>query len=148
MGNREALLHTAASAIATRCGIICRQSAVYETEAWGKEDQPAFLNQVLELDTGLEPEALLAAVLHIEQDMGRERLEQYGPRLMDIDILLYNDAIVHTPTLTIPHPHMAARRFVLVPLAQLVPGLVHPIHHISIQQMLEQCTDPLHVYKW
>lgn len=148
MGDREALLKQAIEAIGRGCGTIARQSAIYETAAWGKEDQPPFLNQVLELDTLLAPVALLQAVLHIEQEMGRQRGEKYGPRLMDIDILLYNDAVVQLPQLTIPHPHMASRRFVLVPLAELVPQLQHPIHQISIQQLLEQCTDPLHVYKW
>lgn len=148
MGDREALLLQAIVAIGEACGSIARQSAIYETAAWGKEDQPPFLNQVLELDTHLAPEALLQAALQIEQEMGRLRGEKYGPRLMDIDILLYNDAVVQLPQLTIPHPHMAARRFVLAPLAELVPHLQHPIHQISIQQLLQQCTDPLHVYKW
>lgn len=148
MGDREALLRHAAGFIGTNCGTLLRQSAIYETAAWGKEDQPPFLNQVLELDTLMEPADLLQAVLQIEQEMGRQRGEKYGPRLMDIDILLYGDAVVQWPQLTIPHPHMAARRFVLAPLAELVPHLVHPLHLLSIQQLLQQCADPLHVYKW
>jgi 2-amino-4-hydroxy-6-hydroxymethyldihydropteridine diphosphokinase len=120
---------------------------VYETEAWGLTDQPLFLNQVVELDTVLAPHMLLNTVLQIELQMGRARKEKYGPRLMDIDILLFGNAIVNDPELVVPHPHMAQRRFVLVPLAELVPQLVHPILNMTIQQMLAQCPDPLHVYK-
>lgn len=148
MGQRELLLEEARRHIGLYCGEVSARSAIYETEAWGKTDQPAFLNQVLAVDTLLAPEALLQQVLQIEQTMGRQRLEKYGPRLMDIDILLYNNEVVQLPQLVIPHPHMAARRFVLAPLAELAPGFIHPIHQISIQRLLEQCTDPLHVYKW
>lgn len=148
MGERDQLLAAARTQLSLHCGNISAQSAIYETEAWGNTCQPAFLNQVLAIDTALSPGLLLQQALAIEQTLGRQRLEKYGPRLMDIDILLYNNEVVQLPHLVIPHPHMAARRFVLTPLAELAPHYLHPIHQISIQQLLEQCTDTLHVYKW
>lgn len=147
IGDRQQLLAKAKTLIAAQCGTIVRCSSVYETEAWGLTDQPLFLNQVVELDTVLAPHMLLNTVLQIELQMGRARKEKYGPRLMDIDILLFGNAIVNDPELVVPHPHMAQRRFVLAPLAELVPQLVHPILNMTIQQMLAQCPDPLHVYK-
>lgn len=147
MGNRNALLETARRHITQECGHISRQSSVYETEAWGKTDQPSFLNQVVEVETLLAPTTLMEKILAVEMAMGRKRNEKYGPRLMDIDILLFNDAMIQLPHLVIPHPHLAQRRFALTPLAELVPHYLHPILKISIQQMLEQCTDPLHVHK-
>lgn len=147
MGARAQLLARARLMIEAECGSVLRQSSVYETEAWGKTDQPSFLNQVLELDTHLSPDALLAAVLAIETKMGRVRQEKYGPRLMDIDILFYENSVIATRELTIPHPHLAQRRFVLAPLAELVPDHLHPILKIPVKQMLAACTDPLDVHK-
>lgn len=147
MGDRLVLLAQARETIAQSCGVITRMSAVYETAAWGKTDQPSFLNQVLELNTSLDAHQLLQTVLVIEQQMGRQRTEKYAPRLMDIDILLFNNEVINTATLQVPHPHMAVRRFVLKPLSELVPDYLHPITKITITRMLENCTDHLKVYK-
>ena len=147
LGNPRSMLIHAKAAIAQRCGEVVQASALYRTAAWGKEDQPDFLNQVLLLHTLLDAQTLLAKLQEIEQETGRERKEKYGPRLLDIDILLFNDCIINTPLLKVPHPQMAFRRFVLVPLAELAPHLVHPIQKITIAEMLAQCPDPLYVHK-
>jgi 2-amino-4-hydroxy-6-hydroxymethyldihydropteridine diphosphokinase len=147
MGDRKAMLATAQQEIGNACGEILQQSEVYETAAWGKTDQDAFLNQVLLVATPMDAETLLATVLDIELKMGRKREMKYGPRLMDIDILLFNNEVIDLPGLQVPHPHMQARRFVLEPLSALVPNLLHPVLGKTISQMLDQCTDPLEVYK-
>lgn len=148
MGNREENLHRATSLIRQRIGEVVQASAVYETAAWGKTDQPAFLNQALLVNTAMEPLPLLRTILAIELEMGRERLEKNGPRTIDIDIILYNDAIIDEPGLVVPHPAMAQRRFVLTPMAELWPCLLHPVLHRSMQDLLNGCTDPLPVHKF
>lgn len=147
LGNRQQLLAAAITLIAAQCGTIVQCSSVYETEAWGLTEQPLFLNQAVALDTVLQPEQLLQALLRIELQLGRQRKEKYGPRLMDIDILLFGNAVVEAPALVIPHPHMASRRFVLAPLAELIPQYVHPVLQKTIQDLLARCPDPLQVYK-
>lgn len=97
-------------------------SGVWETAPWGKVDQPDFLNAVACVETDLEPKALLAAVHRVEQTLGRERTVRWGPRRIDVDILLYGDDRVDLPELTVPHPHMDERAFVLIPLLELLPG--------------------------
>ena len=125
------------------CGTVVQQSAVYETEAWGKTDQEPFLNQALLLQTNLPAQRLIGAILAIEEDMGRSRTEKYGPRIIDIDILFYNDAIIHEPHLTIPHPEIQNRRFALAPMHEIAPHLIHPVLHKTMQQLLEECPDKL-----
>lgn len=147
MGNREALLSSAAEAIATRCGRVVRTSSVYQTAAWGLEDQAPFLNQVLELETALTAEGLLQTLLAIEESLGRKREGKYGPRLIDIDILFFNDAVVRTEALTVPHPQLQNRRFVLEPLAEIAASFVHPVLRKSVAQLLAECPDPLPVQK-
>jgi len=117
--------------------IINRVSHVYETPPWGVVDQPAFLNQVVEASSELEPAELLKAIKKIENDMGRIPSVRYGPRLIDIDILLYGDRVVDTSDLVIPHPRMFERAFVLTPLAELAPDLVPPTQTLTIQKLLE-----------
>lgn len=145
IGDRVANLAKARESIGLRCGRIKRCSAVYETAAWGIEDQPAFLNQVLELETVLPPGGLLRTVLEVEASMGRRRELRNGPRTIDIDILLYGDRVVAEQDLHIPHPRLADRRFALTPLAELAPGLTHPCTGMSIRRMLEACADRLPV---
>ncbi len=126
-------------------GEIHARSSVYETEAWGKTDQPAFLNQSVGLKTNLAPELLLQSILEIELTLGRKRQERYGPRTIDIDILLY-DALIHrSQTLIIPHPELHNRRFALAALAEIAPNWVHPVLQLTITQLLEECGDPLDV---
>jgi len=148
VGNRQQYLENAALLIETACGKITRRSAIYETAAWGKTDQAAFLNQALELSTLLDPGELMKALLLIEQKTGRERSEKYGPRTIDIDILLFNSAIVRSVLVTIPHPQMANRRFVLVPLNEIAAGYMHPVLKKTVSQLLAICPDTLPVKKF
>ncbi len=129
------------------CGKINKKSSLYETAAWGKTDQPDFLNQVMLIDTVLTPEDLLRVLLMVEKEMGRHRGEKYGPRIIDIDILLYNDEVINEPRLKIPHPRMQDRRFVLEPMNEIAPGMVHPLLHKTMHELLLECTDPLAVNK-
>ena len=148
VGNRQQYLQESARLIELACGKIVRRSAIYETAPWGKTDQAAFLNQALELLTALPAAGLMEQLLAIEQTAGRKRAEKYGPRTIDIDILLFNNEIIHTPLLTIPHPHMAGRRFVLEPLNEIAPGYIHPVLEKNITRLLQECPDPLPVKKF
>jgi len=146
MGNREQHLQQAASILETY-GTIKQKSALYETAAWGKTDQPAFLNQVLLLHTSLEPMDLLEKVLETELQLGRVREEKFGPRIIDIDILFYNEAVIDLPGLQVPHPQMAKRRFVLEPLNEIAPNFLHPVLQKTVHQLLQECPDQLQVTK-
>jgi len=110
-------------------------SPVYETMPWGYSDQPDFLNQCLAADTSLAPLDLLALCKDIEATMGRKETFRFGPRLIDLDILFYDNIILETPTLTIPHPRITERPFILIPLADIAPELIHPVLHKTIQQL-------------
>ena len=145
MGNRKDNLATACKHIGVQCGHIFNSSSLYETAAWGKTDQPAFLNQALEIQTELTAPQLLKKLLNIEKQTGRVRKEKYGPRIIDIDILLFNDEIHNFPLLKIPHPEMQNRRFVLVPLAEIAPEIIHPIFKKTIFELLAICPDKLEV---
>ncbi|MEI6946555.1 2-amino-4-hydroxy-6-hydroxymethyldihydropteridine diphosphokinase [Paraflavisolibacter sp. H34] len=145
MGDRRENLRRATEAIHRQCGRVTAASPLYETEAWGLEDQPPFLNQALEIATDLSPVALLQCTLQIEKTLGRQRLEKYGPRPIDIDMLLYENKVVDLPELQVPHPQMPNRRFVLQCLADLAPDYRHPVLEKTILQLLEACTDPLKV---
>lgn len=147
VGDRHQNLQRARQLIEARAGKLLNQSAIYETEAWGKEDQPAFLNQVLHVETALEPQALLQAILQAELEMGRQRNQRYGPRTIDIDILLFNDLTLETPELTIPHPQLPQRRFALMPLAEIAATEIHPVLKKSIDELLLDCPDKLGVKK-
>lgn len=125
LGNREKTLRTAVQRIADRADVaILAVSSLYETAPWGKTDQPSFLNIAVSLKTTLSPEALLAVTQAVETDLGRVRHERWGPRTIDIDILHIEGVELHTPKLTLPHPYMTERAFVLVPLAEIAPNLV------------------------
>ena len=117
---------------------LTRVSSLYETAPMGYADQPAFLNLACEARTVLPPDALLRFVKQIEQHQGRQATFRYGPRLIDVDILLYGGWVVSTPTLSIPHPRMAERAFVLVPLAEIAPKSVHPVLGLSVAALLAQ----------
>src|SRR5262245_43025859 len=141
LGNRKENLENAARAINEECGIITKHSSFYETAAWGKTDQPSFLNQALEISTPLNARRLLRKILKIETMMGRVRKEKLGPRIIDIDILLFGNEIHDLRFLKIPHPEMQNRRFVLIPLAEIDASLQHPIFKKTVAQLLEECPD-------
>jgi len=145
MGDRKEALHKALSLIATNCGTFITLSSIYETAAWGKTAQPSFFNQVMEIQTKLQPRQLLRKILKIETRLGRIREEKYGPRIIDIDILFYNDEVHNYPLLKIPHPEIQNRRFVLLPLAEIAPDLIHPVLKKTITQLLAICPDKLEV---
>lgn len=147
LGNRLKNLKQAAEFIGSLGGKITGSSSVYETAAWGKTDQPSFLNQVIALQTNLAAADLMTAVLEIEEKMGRKRLDRYGPRIIDIDILLYGNEIHHSKHLKVPHPELPNRRFALVPLAELAADLIHPVLQKSVSKLLAECEDGLAVNK-
>jgi 2-amino-4-hydroxy-6-hydroxymethyldihydropteridine diphosphokinase len=147
LGNRLNNLAEARKLIEQHCGKIVRQSFIYETAAWGFKDQPDFYNQALEIATALSSEELMKTILMIEEKMGRRREIKMGPRIIDIDILLFNDEIIHQPHLTIPHERLHERRFALMPLAEIAPDLIHPGFKKSIKQLLFESTDTLNVRK-
>ncbi len=148
LGNRVALLRDARARLAATAGRVAAASALYETAAWGREDQPAFLNQALAVETFLPAGELLALCLATEQQAGRQRLERWGSRTLDVDILLYGPVIIDQPDLTVPHPRLAERRFALVPLAEIAPHLAHPALGLTIADLLARCPDPLPVRPW
>lgn len=145
MGDRTSFLSQARESIASRVGSIRQNSGLYETAAWGKTDQPAFLNQVLEVETALPPEQVLRTINAIEQELGRQRHEHWGARVIDIDILFYDDMILQTQRLTIPHPQLHLRRFTLVPLVEIAPMLIHPVLGKHLSALLNECPDELKV---
>jgi 2-amino-4-hydroxy-6-hydroxymethyldihydropteridine diphosphokinase len=148
LGDREQFLATARSFINEQCGTIVTASSLYETAAWGKTDQPSFLNQALELETSLNARQLIRRVLKIEKTMGRIRKEKYGPRLIDIDILLFNNEKHNYQFLKIPHPEMQNRRFALLPLAEIAADIIHPVLNKNIHELLKECKDELPVKKY
>lgn len=141
LGEREAMLAKAAQLIAEQIAPITAQSYLYETAPWGVTDQPAFLNQVLELKTALLPEEVLAQTLVIEKRLGRERRMRWGARVIDIDMLYFADVILETEELHLPHPRLHQRRFTLVPLAEIAPDFVHPVLQKTNRELLNECTD-------
>jgi 2-amino-4-hydroxy-6-hydroxymethyldihydropteridine diphosphokinase len=147
IGNRLAHLKEAVRNLQTFAELV-QTSSIYETAAWGKTDQQAFLNQVVEIKTALPAHELMDAILAVERSMGRIREERYGPRTIDIDILFFGDEVHDSSHITIPHPELPNRRFALVPLAELAANLVHPGTGKSVAQMLDATTDKLEVKKW
>lgn len=136
LGNREANLRDAIERIC-ELGEVKSVSSLYETEPVEFTAQPWFLNLALELETDLMPKQLLAAALKIERDMGRRRLQPKGPRLIDIDIVLFGNSVVNDAKLVIPHPAMHERRFVLEPLAEIAPEKRHPVLKKTVREQLE-----------
>jgi len=145
LGDRAGRLAQARADLAATAGRVVAASSLYKTAAWGLEDQPAFLNQVLAVETILDGPTLLAACQAAEQQQGRERRVHWGARTLDVDILFFGQEIIVAPSLTVPHPALPARRFALVPLAELASQLVHPQLHRTIAELLAACPDQLAV---
>jgi 2-amino-4-hydroxy-6-hydroxymethyldihydropteridine diphosphokinase len=148
IGDREKNLETAKSLIQLYCGKVTKSSSLYQTAPWGKTNQPAFLNQALQIETRLTAEELMHQILAIEKMMGRERTEKYGPRIIDIDILLFDNTQYDSSFLKIPHPEMHNRLFALIPLAEIAPTMHHPVLKKSISQLLTETPDKLEVKKY
>jgi 2-amino-4-hydroxy-6-hydroxymethyldihydropteridine diphosphokinase len=146
-GDRYLNMQQARTNIEHICGRLILVSSLYETAPWGNSNQADFLNQVLQVETKMNPSELLAAILFIEEKGGRVRTVRNAPRTIDIDILFYNQLVLDQPGLHIPHPRIAERRFVLEPLNEISPGLIHPVFGKSIRQLLLECKDELAVKK-
>lgn len=148
IGDRRKNLQNATAYIEKEAGHIKAISGIYETAAWGKTDQPSFLNQSIGIETNLDAMGLLKVVMGIERKMGRHRDEKYGPRIIDIDILLFNEDIITEPSLIIPHSQLANRRFALTPLSEIAPDAFHPVLKKNIHILLLECKDELPVKNW
>jgi 2-amino-4-hydroxy-6-hydroxymethyldihydropteridine diphosphokinase len=144
LGDRLANLQQAIASIASFSTIL-QQSNIYQTAAWGNTDQADFLNQAIEIQTNQTAENLMHALLAIESQMGRVRLQKWEPRIIDLDIIFYESAIHSTDFIQIPHPEMQNRAFVLKPLLDLIPHFEHPILKQTISQLWEKCPDQLEV---
>jgi 2-amino-4-hydroxy-6-hydroxymethyldihydropteridine diphosphokinase len=147
-GDRIGWMQKAMEMLSVKCGPVVQRSSVYQTAAWGLTSQPDFLNMVILLQTTKTPAELLIDIHNIETTLGRRRDIKWGPRTLDIDILLYNDLVTELPELTIPHPYMQDRRFTLVPLAEIAPTYIHPKFNVAISELLSRCPDQLEVHKY
>ena len=148
LGNREENLDQAIDLIGEGIGEIEALSSRYETAAWGKTDQPSFLNQAVAVKTRLSAVQVLEKALEIEQVLGRVRKEKWGERLIDIDLILFgNEVIDIADKLQVPHPHMQNRKFVMLPLSEIAPGIVHPVLGKTILEISENISDQLDVNK-
>ena len=148
LGDKQLIFSEARAMLSQQVGTITNQSAIYETEPWGFESTDIFWNQAIEMSTDLSPEEVLQQTKQIEQALGRIRkANQYDSRTIDIDILFYGDQIIELKNLIVPHPRIHERKFALAPLREINPELIHPIFLKNIQQLLEECTDPLKVEK-
>jgi len=147
LGDRFAQMSKGLDELCLQVGTAISCSSLYETQAWGKEDAPPYLNQVACMDTVLDPQSLLKTIHEIENKLGRKREVKWGARLIDIDILFYGDAVIHNSDLIIPHPYLDQRKFTLVPLVEIAADLTHPVLHRSMQELLDDLDDPLEVKK-
>ena len=143
IGDRESAIYQALFEISQKVGEIKAQSKIYETEAWGVENQQAYLNQCIEVSTYLSADELITNLLSIEQYLGRTRTLNggYEPRTIDLDVLFFNNEVINSTHLTVPHPRLHLRKFVLIPLNEICPNYLHPILNKTIFNLLSECSD-------
>lgn len=147
LGDRNSNLSAASHCIENDLGEILLKSSIYETEPWGVTGQQNYLNQVLKVNTQVSAQEILRNILSIEKSLGRNRTTKYASRIIDIDILFYSKDIVDEENLTIPHPLLHKRKFVLAPLLEIAPNYIHPVFHKSIKQLMNECDDKNEVLK-
>lgn len=140
LGNREKNCEHAISLLLEQRITVRKRSAMIETEPWGVADQPKFINMAIQIDTTLAPEDLLNLLKDIESRVGRTEVTRWGPRIVDLDILLYNSCVIDSRNLQIPHPHLHDREFALRPLADIAPEIIHPVLGKSIRTLLRELT--------
>lgn len=148
LGDRTGNLKKAVQLIAETAGEVLQTSALYQTAPWGAVDQPDYLNQGVEIRTALDALTLLHTLLEIERKIGRIRQEKWGSRVIDIDLIFFNEEIHSLPELKVPHPQMQFRQFVLVPLLEIVPDYVHPVLHKTVRELAAACPDTLPVNRY
>jgi 2-amino-4-hydroxy-6-hydroxymethyldihydropteridine diphosphokinase len=150
LGDRYAHLHEAKSLLTKCLGKLIKESSIYETASWGDLAQPSFLNQALLFHSKLSPNEILDKALSIEKKMGRIRdpSNKNAGRIIDIDLIYYGHQVLESPELSLPHPRLQERRFVLAPLQEMAPAFIHPLLGKSQQALLLACTDPLEVRQW
>ena len=141
LGNTLEIFGKCYPEIEKKIGFISSKSKIYQTSSWGPIEQAHFLNQVIQVKTSLNPDILIRLLLEIEENLGRIRTQKWGPRIIDLDILFYGNEIINTLDLIIPHPQIPHRKFVLIPLKELAPELIHPILEMTISELLAQTTD-------
>lgn len=141
LGDRQRNLEFSESCISEKIGSVISSSSIYETAPWGKTDQSSFLNRILLVKTVLKPERVLETLLAIESMMGRERLEKWEPRIIDLDIIFFDDMVYKSDDLELPHPYIQQRRFTLEPLNELMPFFVHPVFKVTVAELLASCKD-------
>jgi 2-amino-4-hydroxy-6-hydroxymethyldihydropteridine diphosphokinase len=148
LGDRNAYLIEARQLLEKTVGRQTRQSSVYETQSWGVENLPDYLNQVLEIETDLLPTTILEKTQEIEKKLHRERTNKWHSRTIDIDILFFGNAIINLPELKIPHPELQNRLFTLAPLEELIPDFVHPVLKKNVRQLKQEVNKQLLVTKY
>ncbi|TAF44887.1 MAG: 2-amino-4-hydroxy-6-hydroxymethyldihydropteridine diphosphokinase [Sphingobacteriales bacterium] len=147
LGNKLQNISIAITMLTKKVGIVNSYSSVYESAAWGNKEQPNFLNQLVICHSTLKPHDILAQIFEIENYFKRQRLEKWGARTMDIDILFYNDLLVNDDKLTIPHPLLHNRKFALLPLNEIAPQFIHPVLGKNMNELCLLCNDELEVFK-
>ncbi len=148
LGDRKVSLIHAEHLIAKSIGKVLDKSSIYETAPWGHADQPYFLNRILKVEVSIQPIEVMKNVLKIEETMGRKRTFRNASRIIDIDIIFFGEMILQSPALTIPHPEMQNRRFVLVPLNEIASEIIHPVFKKNISELALECTDTLGVTRY
>lgn len=143
IGDKRKNLKDAILLLKQHCGPVTNESSIYESEAWGKEDQDSFYNKIIIIKTLFPPIYLMKIILELEKKMGRIRKEKWGPRLIDMDLLFYENKIIHSTTLELPHPEISKRNFTLLPLVEINPSFFHPVLKCTVMELLSKSKDKL-----